>query len=114
MIQGTLDIGTGITQNSDPSTHSDMGQEGTLTPHEETLTPEKVTQGLKRPPRVDENQGGLKMIMWGLSHMHPFWTNFLEKKRITEASGVKFKNMARVRVDEPRLSSKLRKRKYCC
>ena len=36
----------------------------------------KVTQGLKRPPRVDVNQGGLKMMMWGLSHVHTFWMNF--------------------------------------
>ena len=62
----SLDISTGTTQNSDPSTHSDMGQEGTLTPHKETLIPEKSNPGFEKTTQGRENQGGLTKIMWGL------------------------------------------------
>ena len=48
------------------------------------------------------------MIMWGLSHVHPFLMNFYKKYVTEDPPGVKFKNTARERVHEPRLGSKLR------
>ena len=91
----TMDISTGTAQDPDPTTYSDMGQEGRFTPHEETSIPEKGNSGSekegKRPPRVEVNQGGLKMMTWGLFHVRPFWTNFLKNRVAEDPQGLNSK-----------------------
>ena len=67
---GTLDISTGTTQNSDPSTHSDMGQEGTFRP---TRTPEKGHPGSEKATQGRRKPGGTKDDYVGTIL---FWTNF--------------------------------------
>ena len=76
----TLDISTGTTQNSDPSTHSVMGQEGTFMPHEETLTPEKGHPGSEKATQGRRKPGGTKDDYVGTIPHAPFLDEFLRKK----------------------------------
>ena len=101
----TLKIRTGTAQDPDPATYSVVGQEGTFTTHKETSIPEKGNSGSERPPRVEVNQGGLKM---GTIPYAPVLDEFLRKSRRGRPPGVKLKNTTRVRAEEPCLDSNLR------
>ena len=85
-----------------------MGQEDTFTPHEETLTPEKGNSGSEKATQGRRKPGGTKDDYVGTIPHMPALDEFLNKSRRGRPPGVKFKNTARVRVDKPRLGSKLR------
>ena len=78
----TLDISTGTTQNSDPSTHSDMGQEGTFRP---TRTPEKGHPGSEKATQGRRKPGGTKDDYVGTI---PFWTNFFKNRLAEDPRGL--------------------------
>ena len=97
----TQHINTGTTQNSDPSTYSDTGQEGTSTPHKETLIPAKGHPGF-------EKIGGTNKDYAGTIPHAPVLDEFWKKPPRRRTPGVRFKNTARVRINDPLLSPKLR------
>ena len=104
----TLEIRTGTAQDPDPATYSGVGQKVYLRPTRRPRYLKKVTQGLKRPPRVKVNQGGTKNDYVGTIPYAPVLDVFFRKPRRGTPPGIKLKNTARVQAKEPRLNSKHR------
>ena len=97
----TLEIGTGTARDPDPTIYSGVGQEGTRRYKKGNSGSEKATQSKNKP-------GGTKDDDVGTIPYAPVIDVFLRKPRRGRPPGVKLKNTARVRFEEPDLDSKLR------
>ena len=83
-------------------------QEGTFTPRKETPLPGTGSSGSEKATRSKNKPGGTKDNDVGTIPYAPMLDVFLRKLCCGRPPGVKLKNTARVRFEEPILDSKLR------